>query len=289
MRTLLIIALVVGVSGGMHRAAAQGDSMTVQRTVQAGSAFSIQTSGNGEATLYILGLGQVLKRTVKLGGSLYFPTGTLYDAGQYLVILAEASTTETKMLDVVPQSAPANLSFLAKPSRLPVSLHDGITGAAYLFDSYGNLIVSPMAVSFQVSNSSGTVQKNDVPTREGAAWVEMDSTGHQGIDQFVARAGGISSTRVIRQVPGDPCTLKMSAQKSGEKLELKTDPVMDCSGNAVLDGTIVTFTETYGGGQSTADVPLKHGIAEVEMPAHPGATVSVASGVVLGNQIHWEQ
>ena len=113
----------------------------------------------------------------------------------------------------------------------------------------------------------------------------MDSTGHQGIDQFVARAGGISSTRVIRQVPGDPCALKMSAQKSGQKLELKTDPVMDCSGNAVLDGTIVTFTETYGGGQSTADVPLKHGIAEVAMPAHHGATISVASGVVLGNQI----
>jgi hypothetical protein len=34
-------------------------------------------------------------------------------------------------------------------------------------------------------------------------------------------------------------------------------------------------------------VPLKRGVAKVEMPAYPGANISVASGVVLGNQIHW--
>jgi hypothetical protein len=57
----------------------------------------------------------------------------------------------------------------------------------------------------------------------------------------------------------------------------------------VPDGTIVTFTENYGGTQSTADVPLKQGIAQVELPAHPGATITVASGVVLGNEIHWQK
>jgi hypothetical protein len=36
-------------------------------------------------------------------------------------------------------------------------------------------------------------------------------------------------------------------------------------------------------------VPLKRGVASIEMPAHRGATISVASGVVLGNQIRWEQ
>jgi len=35
------------------------------------------------------------------------------------------------------------------------------------------------------------------------------------------------------------------------------------------------------------DVPLKRGVAEVEMPAHNGAMITVASGVVLGNQIRW--
>jgi hypothetical protein len=61
----------------------------------------------------------------------------------------------------------------------------------------------------------------------------------------------------------------------------------DCSGNAVPDGTVVTFTEMYDGGQSTVDVPLKRGIAQTELPAHDGAKISAATGVVLGNEIHW--
>jgi hypothetical protein len=115
----------------------------------------------------------------------------------------------------------------------------------------------------------------------------MDSTAKQGVDKFVARAGPITSTRVIGQVPGDPCGLKMSAKPAGRQIQLQTDPVLDCGGNAVPDGTIVTFTEAYGSAQSTVDVPLKRGIAQVEMPAHDGATITVASGVVLGNQIRW--
>jgi len=117
----------------------------------------------------------------------------------------------------------------------------------------------------------------------------MDSTAQQGIDRFIARVDEISSARMIGQVPGDPCGLKMSARQSGEELQLATDPVREGNGNAVPDGTIVTFTETYNGGQSTVDVPLKHGIAEVQMARHNRATISVASGIILGNQIRWEK
>jgi hypothetical protein len=115
----------------------------------------------------------------------------------------------------------------------------------------------------------------------------MDSTAQQGIDKFVARIGDVSSTRVVGQVPGDPCVLKMSARLSGRELELVTDPVRDCSGNPIPDGTIVTFTQAYPGGQSTVDVPIKRGIATVQVAALSGATISVASGVVIGNQIRW--
>jgi hypothetical protein len=117
----------------------------------------------------------------------------------------------------------------------------------------------------------------------------MDSTAHQGIDKFVARVGDVYSTRVVAQVPGDPCGLKMTAQQAGQRVRLVTDPVRDCSGNAVPDGTVVTFTESYNGAQSTVDEPLKNGIADVEISAHNGATFSVASGIVMGNQIRWEK
>ena len=90
---------------------------------------------------------------------------------------------------------------------------------------------------------------------------------------------------MIQQVPGDPCGLQMTTKSAGQKLDLETAPVRDCSGNAVPDGTLVTFTESYNGAQTTVDVPLKRGVAKVEVPAIPGATITVASGVVLGNQI----
>ncbi len=273
----------------MQSAFAQGGSLSLAKTVEAGNAFSIQSTGSGKATLYIVGPGQVLRRDVQLGEATLFPAGSLYNAGHYLVILAGDSSTENDSFDLVPASKPSDLSFLARPSRLQVGLHDGITGAVYVFDAYHNLIAATMPVSFELSNPTGGVQTRLVDTVDGAAWTGMDSTAQQGNDRFVARIGGISSTRIVRQVPGDPCGLKMSARQSGQNLQLATDPVRDCNGNAVPDGTIVTFTETYTGGQSTVDVPLKRGIAEVQMPAANGAAISVASGVVLGNQIRWEK
>lgn len=270
-------------------ACAQSGALALPETVQAGSAFSIRSTGSGQGTLYIVGLGQALKRDVQRGRTIWFATGTLCNAGRYLVVLTGDGPAESGFFDVVPESKPADLSFLARPSRLPVGLHDGITGAVYVFDAYKNLISAPMPVEFALTSPSGQTQSQTAVTRDGAAWTEMDSTDKQGKATFVARSGAVSSNRVIGQVPGDPCGLKMSAKPVGNEIQLQTDPVRDCSGNAVPDGTIVTFTEAYQGAQSTVDVPLKRGIAEVEMPAHPGATITVASGIVLGNQIRWER
>jgi len=273
----------------MQPVCAQAGNMSLPKSVEAGNAFSIQSTGSGSSTLYVIGPGQVLKRDVQLGQTVFFPAGSLYNAGHYLVVLAGDSSTESEAFDVLPATKPADLSFLARPSRLPVSLHNGITGAVYVFDAYHNLITIPAQVSFELTTPSGTVQKHIVATRDGAAWTVMDSTAQQGMEKFEARIGEILSARVVAQVPGDPCGLKMNATQSGQGLQLKTDPVRDCNGNAVPDGTIVTFTEAYEGGQTTVDVPLKRGIAEVGMASHNGAIISVASGVVLGNQIRWEK
>lgn len=281
------------VLGGLALAAtsafAQSGGLNVPKNLEAGAAFSIQSGGTGKGTIYIVGPGQMIKRDVQLGETTWFPAGSLYNAGHYVVIVASASSSQTGSLDVLPDKKPADLTFIAKPSRLPVALHDGITGTAYVFDSYQNLITTPMTVSFELSSPSTPEQIRTVQTRNGAAWTQLDSTPHEAKDQFVARAGDTSSTRVVGQVPGDPCSLKMSAKPAGDKVQLQTDPVRDCNGNSIPDGTIVTFTETYNDAKATVDVPLKQGVAKVEMPARRGATISVASGVVLGNEIRWEQ
>ncbi len=281
-------SLIGGAIFAAQLAVAQSASLTLPKTIEAGAAFSIPTSGSGKATLYVIGIGQVLKRDVQLGEAISFPAGTLYAAGHYVALLVrESSPAESGAFDVTPAAKPVDVTFLARPSRLPVGLHGGITGAAYVFDAYNNLITAPVPVTFELSSPKGGLQTRTVQSRNGAAWTEMDSSPQQGTDKFTARVGDVSSERIIAQVPGDPCSLKMSAHPAGQQIQLQTEPVRDCSGNAVPDGTIVTFTETYDGGESTADVPLKRGIAEVKMPARPGARISVASGVVLGNEIHW--
>jgi hypothetical protein len=281
--------LLASLSLAISAASAQSGNLNVPPRIEASAAFSIQCGGSGKATLYIAGPSQLIKRDVQLGEAASFPAGSIGNAGHYVVFLSSPSVNETGSLEVVPADKPADLTFIAKPSRLPVSLQGGITGAAYVFDSYRNLIMKPQSVSFELSNPSSPTQTHVVQTRNGAAWTQMDSSPHEGKDQFIARIGDVSSTRVVNQVPGDPCSLKMNAKSAGGKVQLQTDPVRDCSGNAVPDGTIVTFTESYNDTRSTVDVPLKRGVASIEMPAHRGATISVASGVVLGNQIRWEQ
>lgn len=282
--TFLLGGLVLA---AMQLALAQSAGLRLPKTVEAGSAFSIQSTGSGKAVLYIVGPGQVLRRDVQLGETTFFAPGDLHNAGHYLAVLVAGSFTDNGAFDVTAAHQPAALSFLAKPSRLPVALHNGISGVVYVFDTFQNLVLAPTPVLFQLSGVAGAGQTLTATTRDGVAWIKMDSAAKEGVTQFVARGGDASSTRVIQQVPAEPCRLRMNARLSGERLVLETEPVRDCGGNTVSDGTIVTFTETYNGGEATVDVPLKRGVARTEMPAHDGARISVATGVVMGNEIRW--
>jgi hypothetical protein len=224
-----------------------------------------------------------------LGESLQFGPEDLHNAGHYVAFLVAGSSTQNTQFDVVASHQPATLSFLAKPSRLSVNRPEGISGVVYVFDAFRNLVLQQQSVSFELSDSTGRAQSRSATTRDGVAWVKMNSAAKAGPAQFQAAAGNVREKRIIQQVPGDPCAIRMTVRGAGkkERIALETEPVRDCNGNPVPDGTIVTFTQTYRGGQSMVDVPLKRGVARTEMPARSGAVISVASGVVMGNEIHW--
>jgi len=281
LRTLLSVALAAATS----LSAAQTSSLRIPPRVEAGTSFSIETRGSGAAVLYIVGPADVLRRNVQLGESIAFGPDDLHNAGHYSAFLRGGSASESVQFDVVPSHQPETLSFLAKPSRLPVDLSGGISGVVYIFDAFRNLIIQPQQVSFVLSVSDTPPQTRTVTSHEGVAWVKMNSASRAGLANFQATAGNVEEKRIIQQVAGNPCRLRMNARNSGARVALETDPVRDCSGNPVPDGTIVTFTETYAGNQSTVDVPLKRGVAKTELPAHKGALISVATGVVLGNEI----
>lgn len=269
-------------------AAGQSSGWHFPASVEAGTAFSVPTSGSGEATLYVVGPGQALRRKFHLGEDVSFGADDLHNAGHYVAVLVTGSSSQSSEVDVVASRQPSNLSFIAKPSRLPVNLSSGISGVAYIFDVFGNLVLQPQEVSFQLSDATGGAQSRTATSHNGVAWVKMNSAAKAGPARFQARVATVHETRVIQQVPGDPCALRMSAHPAkGERVLLQTEPVRDCNGNPVPDGTIVSFTEVYEGHQSTVDVPLKRGVAQTELPAQNGAVISAAAGVVLGNEIHW--
>ena len=272
-----------------HIAQAQAPGLQLPSTVQAGSSFSASTTGSGSAILYIAGPGGAMRRDVQLGKTISFGPGDLDQAGHYLALVVSGSSGQTAEFDVVASHQPAALSFLAKPSRLPVNQSDGISSVVYVFDPFRNLVLEPQPVLFALSDSTKAIQSRTVTTRNGVAWIRMNSAARAGAAQFQASIGNIHERRVVEQVAGNPCSVRISARESGPRILLETEPVRDCSGNAVPDGTIVTFTETHGDGQATVDVPLKRGIARTEMPAHRGAVISAASGVVMGNEIRWNE
>lgn len=289
MKSRLLLLFAFSTVAALPMVFAQDLGLTVPKTIQAGSALTVTSTGSGNGTLYIIGPDEVLRKTVQLGVDLQIAAGELVHAGHYLAILSSASGAQSTSFNVLPSEKPAKVRFLAEPSRLPVAIHDGVAGAVYVSDQFGNLITTPTPVSFQLSTPTGPPQTETAVTRSGAAWAKMSTTAHEGHDSFVVRVGGVSVTRLIHQVAGDPCQLSMSVHSASQGLQLETAPVRDCSGNPVPDGTIVTFTENNNGSLSTADVPIKHGIAKVDLPAHPGSVLSAASGVVLGNQIRWEK
>lgn len=267
---------------------AQNSEFHFPKSVEAGSAFSVPTSGSGTATLYIVGPGDVLQRKFQLGESVNFAADELHDAGRYIAILAAGSSSESAQFDVVALRQAASLSFLAKPSRLPVNRANGISGVVYIFDVFGNLVLQPQEVSFELSDANGGTRSRTATSRDGVAWLAMNSAPKAGSARLQASVANVHATRVVQEVPGDPCAIHMSARPApGDRVLLQTEPVRDCSGNPVPDGTIVSFTETSAGRQSTVDVPLKRGVAQTELPAQNGAIITAASGVVLGNEIRW--
>jgi hypothetical protein len=281
----IVLTIYVSLMLSALQAIGQTSAFQVQKTLRAGEPLSISTSGSGPATMYIVGLGQVAERTFQLGKTLVFEAGELHNAGHYTAILVSASGTQTAEFDLTPAAQPKYISFLARPSRAPVNLPNEISGVAYLFDVFRNLVVDPTRVTFLLSENPGASQERTVSSAEGVAWVLMNSASKAGIAQFSASAEGTTERRVLQLVPGDPCSLKMTARRSGNRIDLETEPVRDCGGNPVPDGTIVTFTESYHGMESTVDAPLKRGVARTQMPAYPGGSISVASGVVMGNEI----
>lgn len=261
--------------------AARAADLQVPPTVVAGNALSVPTSGSGDATLYLVGPSHVAKRSVKLGESVELKAEELRTAGRYTVVLSSGGSASF----FVTPAKPANIAFLARPSRVPVAKPGVITGVAFVFDDFKNLVTEPAPVKFDLS-VQGTSESRTETAKYGVAWTKMDSAKKEGAAQFVASSGDAKVNRVVQQTASEPCSLHVKvAQRTERGFVVETDPIRDCSGNAVPDGTIVTFSLVDSKGRTTVDSRIKKGFARAELPPSDGGVVSVAAGVVTGNEM----
>ncbi len=163
---------------------------------------------------------------------------------------------------------------------------NAISAVAFVFDKFHNLVLSPSNVEFKAIPQQGSALTHSQPTSNGVSWIRLTSAAKEGPAKIGASVANASELRVVRQVASDACNLRIKSEWVSGKLFVQTDPVRDCSGNNVPDGTVVSFTKTDAAGKTTVDAPIKRGTARVEMPVSGEARIDVASGVVTGNELN---
>ncbi len=252
-------------------------------SLAAGDSASIPTTGSGKATFYLSGPGVSQKSDVALGEQIRLKPTDLQNSGFYQAILC-ADTCHGANFYVAPARA-ASVTFLVHPSRVPVGLGDAVSGVALPFDQFHNLVLTPESVTFQLTAKDASLWSRSVRTQNGIAWFRTASGKTAQPIRVIASLDDLTARRAVQQVASDPCNLRITGQRTKTGILVQTEPVHDCSGNVVPDGTIVTFTATGSKGTGTVDAPIKQGIARAEMEASGAAVISVASGVVMGNEI----
>ena len=264
-------------------AACLAQEIRVPSSATAGEETAISTTGSGKATLYILGPSISEKRDVQLGEEIRLQAQELKSAGDYLAIVC-ADTCRTSTFYISP-GQPSKLTFLVHPSRVPVAHGDAISGVVFAFDQFHNLVFRSVSINFQLTSGNSQLLSRSVPSENGVAWFRTNSGKSAGKVQVAATLGSVSATRAVQQVAFDPCNLRMKGQRTAKGIMVETEPVRDCSGNPVPDGTIVTFSAMGSGGKSSVDAPIKQGVAHAQIEASGPQVISVASGIVVGNEL----
>jgi hypothetical protein len=252
--------------------------------ITAGNPITLQTSGSGDATFYLIGQTQASKRKVQAGTDIKVDSLELERAGIYTAILCASDGCSSANFVVNPAS-PNRLSFLVHPSRVPVDSPNRISAVAVVQDNFHNIVLKPEPVKFSVLPEDGKEVSATRQSENGVAWVRLSSAKKEGPARLGAAIGHANEVRVVRQIAAEACNLRIKASRTKKDFLIETDPVKDCSGNSVPDGTVVSFTKVDSAGKANVDVPIKRGVARVELPVQGRGKITVASGVVTGNEL----
>src|SRR3954468_9613221 len=152
---LVRAAVAVGV---MLTTACAAD-LKAPKQVTAGEGVTITTGDSGEMLLF--GPAGASKRKVS-AGEVQIPGEDVRAAGHYVATMGDTTADF-----YVVAAKPTTVNFLARPSRVPVARPDAISGVAFVFDDYENLVQKPTPVKFNLSVKENAPTTRSVETKEG--------------------------------------------------------------------------------------------------------------------------
>jgi adhesin/invasin len=169
------------------------------------------------------------------------------------------------------------LTLVAVPDTVLVGNASALT--ATVTDQYGNPVADGVTVSFTAS--LGDVESATATTVGGVATATLSSTV-SGVAMVTATVGSLSATIPVTFIPGAPFTLTLTAVPDTLSVDASstlTATATDQYGNAVADGTTISFTTSLGA-LSSGTANTSGGDAVVTLPSMtPGvATVTATAG-----------
>jgi hypothetical protein len=207
-------------------------------TVPTGTLVFTLPAGGGAVTFGGLDLGPaIITETTKLGyvATSSCTTGATGGASIAFSLLGDVTCIFTNTLAV-----PTTITLSADPSSAVVN--SSVLLTATVSDQFGNPVTDGTVVSF--TSSLGSVSPFSATTVNGVATATLSATV-----AGMATVNSLSATAQVTFTPGAPFTLTLTAVPSTllvGNLSTLTATVTDQYGNAVANGTTITFTTSLG-------------------------------------------
>jgi adhesin/invasin len=250
--------------------AGHSSTLTATATDQFGNPVA-----NGTPISFTTSLGTLSSGTAATNGGSASVTLSSTIAGVATVTATVNSLSATAQVTFTP-GAPFTLTLTAVPSTLPVGSSSALTATAT--DQYGNAVADGTVVSF--TTSLGSVSPVTATTVGGVATATLSST-ISGVATVTATVGSLSATAQVTFTPGAPFTLTLTAVPStlpvGNSSTL-TATVTDQYGNAVADGTVVSFTTSLGN-VSPVTATTVNGVATATLSSTVAGVATVTATV----------
>jgi parallel beta-helix repeat protein len=198
---------------------------------------------DGTIISFTTSLGTLSSITATTNGGDAVVTLTSMTPGVATVTATVGSLSATALVTFTP-GAPFTLTLTAVPDTVLVGNAGALT--ATVTDQYGNPVADGATVSFTAS--LGNLAPVTATTVGGVATATLSSTV-SGVAMVTATVGSLSATIPVTFIPGAPFTLTLTAVPDTLSVDASstlTATATDQYGNAVDDGTTISFTTSLG-------------------------------------------